>query len=322
VTPDVSVVVPTYKRPDLLRRCVEALTRQDLSAERFEIVVADDANDDRTRAYVEFAAGDTDVRLRYVPVTNRHGPAAARNAGWRAALAPIIAFTDDDCLPDPAWLREGLSAFRDGVAAVKGRLVMPLPDVPTDYELNASGLEKAEFVTANCFCRRSYLEAVGGFDEQFTRAWREDSDLQFRLLKRGAAIIDHAPAKVVHPVRPAAWGVSLKQQRNNLFEALLYKKHPELYRTRLNAPTPWLYYGIVATAVAALGTALRGHPRRALGAAALWAILTADFTRRRLRGTSRHPKHVAEMMVTSALIPPVALYWRLRGAARYKVPFL
>jgi glycosyltransferase involved in cell wall biosynthesis len=322
VTPEVSVVVPTYKRPELLARCLDALLQQDFPADKFEIVIADDAADPATRTTIEQLAAETGRELRYVPVRGLHGPAAARNAGWRAARAPVIAFTDDDCVPDPKWLREGASAFQDGVAAVRGRVIMPIPTVPTDYELNASGLATAAFVTANCFCRRATLEAIGGFDEDFRRAWREDSEIHFRLINHGARIVRRDSARVLHPVRPAGWGISLRQQRNNLFEALLYKKHPTLYRRLLKERTPWFYYVIVASGAGAVAAALRGRKRPAAALALLWAGLTASFFSKRLKDTSRAPGHVAEMAVTSMLIPPLALYWRLRGAVRYRVPFL
>src|SRR5207248_7127815 len=101
----------------------------------------------------------------------------------------IIAFTDDDCVPDSGWLAAGLAAFSSPtVVAVAGQTVVPLPANPTDYERNVAGLEKSEFLTANCFVRSDVLAAVGGFDEQFTAAWREDSDLHFRLLDTGGTI--------------------------------------------------------------------------------------------------------------------------------------
>ena len=59
---------------------------------------------------------------------------------------------------------------------------------PTTSETRPAS-KRAEFVTANCFCRREVLEAVGGFDERFTAAWREDSDLHFRLLDTGGTIV-------------------------------------------------------------------------------------------------------------------------------------
>jgi hypothetical protein len=199
---------------------------------------------------------------------------------------------------------------------------MPLPQQPTDYERNEAGLESAEFVTANCFVRRDVLEAVGGFDERFTAAWREDSDLHFTLLERGYIVVRAPDAVVVHPVRPAPWGVSLRQQRKSQFNALLYKKHPALYRERIQPSPPWRFYAGTAALVVALGSVLGESHTALVGALATWLILTASFAWRRLRGTSWRPSHVAEMIVTSALIPPLSVFWRLCGAVRFGTLFL
>lgn len=322
MTVRVSVVVPTYRRPFLLDRCLRALVGQDLGSGEYEIVVADDGNDAKTRAVVEHYVrqpGRT-PRIEYLAVTARHGPAIARNRGWRAARAPVIAFTDDDCVPRPDWLRQGLLAVERGPAAVWGRIVVPLPRDPTDYERDAAQLSDAGFVTANCLCRREALEAVGGLDERFTAAFREDSDLYFSLLEHGCAVAHAAEAVVVHPLRPAAWGESLRQQRKIVFDALLYKKHPALYREHIRSTPRWDYYGTVALLGLALGTAT-GAPMVALAAGAGWTGMTARFCRSRLAGTQRSLRHVAEMVVTSAVIPPLAVYWRLVGAARFRVSF-
>ena len=325
----VSVVVPTYKRPELLARCLTALVEQDLDPTSYEIIIVDDAACEETRHEIEgWAAriapcGHT---LRYMPVTGMHGPAIARNVGWRAASGKIIAFTDDDCLPTAGWLRAGLAAFTEGVVGVSGRLVMPLREMPTDYELNAAQLVHAEFITANCFYRRECLKAISGFDERFTAAWREDSDLMFRLTKQYKRSIESfvfAPhAVVVHPIRPAQWGVSLKQQRKSMFNALLYKKHPELYRQKVQSTPPWHYYGISGCILTFMFGLLTGKHLIAFGAASLWMVLTGRFLLRRLSRTSRQRRHVAEMLVTSLLIPPLAIYWRLRGAIKFRVFFL
>ena len=284
----VSVVVPTCGRPELLARCLAALEKQTLPRAQYEILVVDDSK-------------------------LRSGPAAARNRGWRRAQAAVVAFTDDDTEPAPAWLAQGLRAIADA-DAVAGRVVMPIPATPTDYERDAQGLERAEFVTANCFVRRDMLERLGGFDETFRLAWREDSDLHFRLLRCGARLARAPAAVVVHPVRPAPWGVSLKQQRKVMFDALLFKKHPRLYRRRIRARARWDYYAMVGAL--ALGVA------GSVPALLFWAILVANFFAQRLRGASKRPGHVLEMLVTSVLIPPVALFWRLAGMLRYRVAFL
>lgn len=320
----VSVVTPTYRRPDLLDRCLAALLAQDLDPRDYEVIVVDDAACAATQRQVECWARRSEVRghtVRYLAVTDGYGPAAARNRGWRAARGEIIAFTDDDCVPAPGWLRAGLAAHTPDVAGVMGRIVTPVPHRPTDYERDAARIAEAEFVTANCFYRRDALASVRGFDERFTAPWREDSDLYFALLERGARLAQAPDAIVVHPIRPAPWGVSLAQQRKSVFNALLYKKHPALYRRRIQARPPWRYYVSTAALVAAVSATRRGRVP-ALPAGCVWLLLTLRFCALRLRGTSHAPRHIAEMAVTSVLIPPLAIYWRLRGALRFRVFFL
>jgi glycosyltransferase involved in cell wall biosynthesis len=318
----VSVVVPTYRRPDLLDRCLHALANQEFDPAAYEILVCDDAASDATRAQVE--ARTTGVPLpavRYIPVRGAHGPAAARNAGWRAARGTIIAFTDDDTVPDRSWLKAGEAAFAEDIDALWGTIRVPLSDRPTDYERNEAGLSWATFATANCFCRRSVLEAVRGFDERFTMAWREDADLYFTLLERGHSV-QHAPAAVVvHAVRPARFAVCLSQQKKSQFNALLYKKHPALYRRHIQASPPWHYYAIAVALLAALAGVAAGSVLLTLAAALAWLLLTARFCARRLHDTSHAPGHVAEMLLTSPLVPLLSIHWRLRGAVRFRVPF-
>ncbi|HEX6598552.1 MAG TPA: glycosyltransferase [Gemmatimonadaceae bacterium] len=319
-----TVVIPTYRRADLLERCLEALTHQSLPAHEYEVVVVDDARSDATRAQVE-RLRDRGGAVRYLrPEGDTRGPAAARNAGWRGARGWLIAFTDDDTVPDAEWLSAALSAFTSGerrLDAAWGRIEVPLPERPTDYERDAAGLERAGFVTANCFARRDVLEALGGFDERFTSAWREDSDLYFRLLGAGRHVEHLGEALVVHPVRPASWGVSVRQQRKAAFDALLYKKHPALFVEHVRPARPALYYpAVLALCVACVGAAT-GAVSIAAGGWAAWAALTGAFAARRLRGTSRAPRHVAEMAVTSAVIPPLSLFWRVRGAVQHRVLF-
>lgn len=323
--PVVSVVVPTWRRPALLERCLESLVRQTLAPTRYEIVVCDDGPDDATRSLVERIADAHRARglpVRYLPITATQGPAGARNAGWREARGEVIAFTDDDTIPDAHWLEAGLAAMADGACAAAGAIVVPLPEQPTDYEADASGLAYAEFATANVFVKRSALIAVDGFDERFTSAWREDSDLQFSLLSSGRCIAKAPEAVVVHPVRPARWGVSLSQQRKSAFEALLYRKHPVLYRQRIARTPPIRYYAtVMAAAICIVGAALGAGMIAGL-AALVWMGLTLRFLLLRMRGRSRAASHIAEMAVTSVLIPFLSIYWRLRGALRYRTWFL
>lgn len=320
MTVRVSVVTPTYRRPAQLAACLERLVNQTLPPSEYEIIIADDEPSLRTRDCVEAFRRRQGPSLTWVPVTRTQGPAAARNAGWRRAAGEIIAFTDDDCLPDPDWLRQGLAAIAQA-DAVSGRTVVPLPPRPTDFQRNVAGLASADFITANCFVRRAALEAVGGFDERFTLAWREDSDLEFALLTRGFRIVRTERAVVVHPARSAPWGVCLRQQRQGMCDPLLYRKFPELYRRRI-PPLPRSYYFAVAS-LAAVGAAhLADQPTVALVSLAVWLGLTGRFIWRRLRGASLAPGHVLEMAVTSPLLPWLSIYWRLRGAWKHRVAHL
>jgi GT2 family glycosyltransferase len=320
----VSVVVPTCGRLDLLDRCLDALTRQTLDASAYEVIVVDDEPSHNT---LHLVAGwrartvERGPRLVYVANDGAHGPAAARNRGWRVAQAPIVAFTDDDTVPATDWLANALAAFGDEVDALGGRIEMPLPATPTDYQRDARLLETAEFVTANCFCRKQVLEALDGFDERFTAPWREDSDLHFRLLGINARVARAPQALVVHPVRPAPWGVSVLQVRKIVFDALLYKKHPQLYRQKIQGAPRWDYYAIAAALLVAGAALAAGSTVAASVAGAAWLTLTTRFCARRLAGTAKTPSHIAEMIVTSALIPPLAVFWRIAGAIRYRVRF-
>jgi glycosyltransferase involved in cell wall biosynthesis len=323
----VSVVIATHERPVLLARCVGALLRQDLPPHAYEIVVVDDGSSDAAKrttmqALSELTGGRDRPTVRYLHQSRNRGPAAARNVGWRAAAGPVIAFTDDDTVPDASWLREGLAALDGGFDAVAGRIEVPLPPAPTDYERDAAGLARAEFATANCFVRQDALAAIGGFDERFRTAWREDTDLCFALRAQDRRVGMAGSARVVHPVRPAGWGVSLAQQRKVMFDALLYKKYPAWYRREVRPRPPFHYYAMVAAGLAGLLAVVTGQVVTAAVGIAIWIGLATRFAARRLADTSRTPRHVAEMAWTSLWIPWLSVFWRVRGALRYRVWFV
>lgn len=325
----VSVVVSTYRRPHLLERCLKALLTQQFPPQDYEVIIVDDDTASvETKTLVNRwgqRASESGHCVRYIAMTGQQhprSPASVRNVGWRAAHGEIIAFTDDDCVPDVHWLRYGMAHFTDDVDAISGCIHVPLPPCPTDYAYNAAQLERSAFATANCFYRRAALEAVGGFDERFTAAWREDSDLYFTLRERSFRCITVSTAVVIHPVRPACWGVSLFQQRKSMFNALLYKKHPTLYRQTLQPRPPWLYYEIVGALLLALVSLLVHFWFFMTIALIVWAYLSLRFCLIRLRHTSHAPSHILEMLVTSLLIPPLAIFWRLWGALKFRVWFL
>jgi glycosyltransferase involved in cell wall biosynthesis len=165
--PEITVVVPTHRRPHLLARLVDALNAQTLAPERFEVVIVDDRSDDETTAVLAELVATARMRVLTTP-TNR-GPAAARNLGWRAARAPLVAFTDDDCVPEPSWLEVGLAALQHdpAVGVVQGCTLRPRGH--HDYTRWTVFREVTEpspwFEGCNLFFRRAALDGGGGFAE-------------------------------------------------------------------------------------------------------------------------------------------------------------
>jgi GT2 family glycosyltransferase len=320
----VSVVVPACGRMDLLDRNLDALMRQGFDPQHFEIIVVDDEPNHNT---LHLVAGwrtrtlERGPRLSYVANPGPSGPASARNRGWRAARAPIVAFTSDDAVPDPAWLAEGLAAFGTDAEVVCGPIQTPVPARPTEHQRSARGHEAADFTSANCFFRKPVLERLDGFDERFSVPRGTDADMHFRLLEHGVTIVRAPRALVVHPVRPAPWGASLLQIRHAVFDALLYKKHPALYRQKVEPRPRWDHYAIVGVLLLTLAALLAGQPVLAGLAFAGWLLLTARLCAHRLRGVAHTPGHVVEIVITSALLPPLTVFWRLAGAVRYRVRF-
>jgi hypothetical protein len=188
--------------------------------------------------------------------------------------------------------------------------------------------EAADFVPCNWFCRRSVLDRMGGFDERFGSdgdlegAGRGDGDdMYFRLLESGAHLHRAAGATVVHPVPAVHWGASLSQLRSLAGEALLYKKHPQLYREKIRRPPDWHDVFVVAALALAVFAFASGHELLAVATGGTWLVLTAMLCIRRLRDTAKTAAQVLEVLVTSPLLPPLALFWRLVGAIRYRVRF-
>jgi len=300
---------------------LDALSNQRLGTAEYEVIIVSDGPDKRTDNMVsQWHAVHPDVNLRYLSTNLNKGPAAARNLGWVNATSPLIAFTDDDCLPERDWLASFVSHGRgEPLLAMAGQIVVPLPPQPTDFERNTAQLQSAEFVTANCCCSKDALIMVGGFDESFRMAWREDSDLHFKLLTEGIPVHKVNGACVQHPTRQAPWGISISEQKKGQYNALLYKKYPRLFREKIQRHPLWSYY-VTLIFFATFCVALAYHTAAlAWGALLGWSLCVALFTWKRLRTTRKSPKHVMEMMVTSILIPFVSIYWQWYGAVKYRV---
>lgn len=309
-----SVVIPTIGRPSL----GELLNTLDAAAgPRPEQVVI---VDDRPAPGSDLPAtnGWTSQRTSVVRSGGR-GPAAARNAGWRAVGSEWVVFLDDDVRVTPSWLDDLAADLRaaeaSGAAGSQAHLEVPLPvdRPPTDAERGTAALATSRWITADMAYRREVLAEVGGFDERFPRAYREDTDIALRLAECGHRI-QTGERITVHPPRPAGWLASVKAQRGNADDALMSRLHGPGWHRRGGAAVGRRPLHLLTTAAGgyALGSwLLHRRIRSALGAAA-WLGLTAEFAWERIAPGPRTPREVAAMTVSSVAIPPAAAgYWLL-----------
>lgn len=310
-----AVVVPTVGRPSL-GRLLGALARE-LDGRQVPVILVDD----RRRAAGPLLPDAPAVAVDVLRSGGR-GPAAARNAGLRRARAPWVVFLDDDVVPEPGWgalLVADLHGAADDAAGVQGHIVVPRPAhrPATDWERNVTGLEHARWATADLAYRRDVLLAVGGFDERFPRAYREDADLGLRVTDAGWRITT-GHRVVRHPVGHAPWYVSVVKQLGNVDDALMRRLHGRDWHARAGAPAgrrPRHVVTSLAGAVALAGT-LGRRPAPALAGTAAWVAGTVELALARIRPGPRHRYEVATMLVTSALIPPVATAAAMFGAVR------
>jgi O-antigen biosynthesis protein len=209
----VSIVIASRNRPALLQRALTALTQQDHP--QIEVIVVAD-----TEAAEQVRARGLPVKI--VPF-DRANVAAARNAGIVLAGAEVVAFLDDDAVPEPTWARRLAEPFANDRVMQAGGYVrgrngisfqwramavdatgrdhqLDLPDMVTLHAGSAHRAIKTQ--GTNCAFRRSALLAAGGFDPAF-RFYLDDADLNLRLAARGGLTAVVPGAEVHHGFAPS-----------------------------------------------------------------------------------------------------------------------
>ena len=307
-----AVVVATRNRALRLRWLLDALEHQ--TVDDFEVVVVDDASQDDTAATLDRFASRLSLKvLRHDVAT---GPARARNEGWRASRAEVIAFTDDDCRPAPDWVERLREAAGPGVV-VQGRTEIDpdelhvfhaAPHARSQWELDPPGPWAQG---CNIAYPRAVLEAVDGFDERFPAAAGEDTDLALRAQAAGASYAGAPAAVTYHAVVAGSLAARVRDAGRWQHLAGVVKRHPSM-RRHLVARVFWRrsHAWLVAAAVAPrpakaplmTGWALASAPRYGSGPRAV------------VRSLSELP---GRLVVDVAEVAAAA-----RGAVRYRTPFL
>ena len=289
--PRFTVIVPTFARPVQLSACVRALRGLDRPGGKLEIVIVNDGGPALATEVVTSTAEDAGFELRVVEQRNA-GPATARNTGAAAARGQWLAFTDDDCLPDPRWLTAFDAVLRGSPdALVGGRTVNALPDsvfadtsqrladfVSSYFDGGAAG---RFFTSNNLAVARDAFLAAGGFDTRFPFSAGEDRELGDRWSAQGRPSLTAPDAIVRHAHRLTARGF-VRQHFTYGRGAVAFRR----VRAESGRPVridPAFY-------AHSLSYALRGGGVRAPARAALTALAHAAYAAgllyesRRLRG--------------------------------------
>jgi cellulose synthase/poly-beta-1,6-N-acetylglucosamine synthase-like glycosyltransferase len=255
------------------------------------VIAVDNGSTDGTPAAL------AQLPVRVVPCA-RPGPAAARNAGIRAATAPVVAMTDSDCVPEPGWLARLVAPFSDpAVLGVGGRIdaltvTRGVEIFAEKYEVLCQAKMFAGvlgfppfFVTANAAFRRDALLRVDGFDETLTVG--EDADLAWRVLDLGGKLVYCHGAMVRHAHRRTFAGLFHQAFAYGEGAATVFARH----RARFGRRAAVQWYDIAALAIMPLVIPWRivsGADAYERKSGFYEAVYRAGFTLGRLRGSLKH----------------------------------
>jgi len=322
--PEIAVVVPAFNAAGTIGTTLSALAEQTFNGTS-EIVIVDCGSDDGTQALVEAAIkANKPANLKLVGCdskdpgcacarANESPPGCRRNLGVSSTTAPLIAFTDADCAPEPGWLAAGVRAL-DHADLVQGAVTPERAPVPFDRTVSVGG-EHGLYETANLFVTRAAFNKVGGFEPvpgiklgRGEAPFGEDVWFAWRCRRAGALSAFAANAIVKHAVfRRGALGYINEQTRRRYFPALV-NAVPELRDTLLYRRR-FLSQRVLRYDLAAVG------------------IATAVITKRKLpllaalpyaRGLDRRPKVAATALVADT----VGAAAQLAGSIRAKTTVL
>lgn len=227
----VSIVIPAWNAAERIGEVVRAARKQSGAGrfDLFEVLVVDDGSTDSTADLAKEAGA------RVIRQENR-GPAAARNAGWRAARGDWVFFTDSDCYAGEDWV-EKLAPLLDEekTGAAGGSYDIANPRSPLArciheeilFRHRKMGREVRFLGSFNLASSKEVLDQVGGFEDSYRDASGEDNDFSYRIRRAGYRLLFDKDARVahVHPENPVRY--MREQARHGYWRMKLYREHPE-----------------------------------------------------------------------------------------------
>jgi lipopolysaccharide/colanic/teichoic acid biosynthesis glycosyltransferase/GT2 family glycosyltransferase len=224
---------------DTIDQCLTGLRAQSLGRDLYEIIVVDDGSTDESRRLGEAGA---DLLIRQ-PAS---GPAAARNAGARAARAELLVFTDADCVPTGHFLERLSAVFQDPeIAAAKGayrtaqrELVARFVQREYEHKYERTARQATiDFIdTYAAAYRRQVFMENGGFDVSFPTASVEDQELSFRLAEKAYHMVFVPGAQVYHHHDRTVGDYARRKFGIGFWKALLLRRHPDRWTSDSHTP--------------------------------------------------------------------------------------
>jgi cellulose synthase/poly-beta-1,6-N-acetylglucosamine synthase-like glycosyltransferase len=278
----ISVVIPAYNASEALTACLDALERQTVPREKYEIIVVNDGSGD---AAVETIAHRRGVTFLSQP---QRGAAAARNLGAKQAQGEILLFTDDDCIPESNWVETMIAPLANqevagvcGVVHTRQPGLMPrFIQLEYDYRYrNVAKHRRIDFVnTGTAGYRKHIFMEGGGFREDLLGA--EDTELSFRLASQGHKMVFAPEAIVYHSHPESVWEYARRKAHYGYWRMIVYQRYPR--KAVADSRTPQTQKiqigGLLLLAVAVIGSIFwRGLAWLAGGLALLLLLVSLPF---------------------------------------------
>jgi len=226
--PFVSIVIPAFNAASTIGQAIEACKNQDYLKDRLEIIVVDDGSRDNTKDVVE------SFGVRYIYQENK-GPASARNNGWKNSKGEAIFFTDADCIPEKDCLAVMVKSLCDrNVDAVAGTYgIKNIEDIMArciHAEIMFRHLRMPDYInsfgTYNVLIKKSILEEFSGFNEDYLASSAEDSELSYRMVKKGYRIYFERRSIASHFHEKKMRRYLKKQFIRSFWAIKLWRHHP------------------------------------------------------------------------------------------------